>query len=665
MNTEVLFAEGKIGALSVRNRLVMPPMVLNYAGENGLATDKYVEHIRRVARGGVGTIILEASYITPEGRGFTNQLGLHDDAVIPGLRRIVQAAHDHGAVVGIQIYHAGRQTRSAITGLVPVAPSPLPCPVMQELPHELSTSEVRLLVDAFAAGAKRAVSAGMDFVEIHGAHGYLVNQFLSSFTNQRQDEYGGSFENRMRFLKEIISAVRTTIGNSIPISVRISADEMVPGGIDTKEGVRIAVMLEAAGVDVLHVSAGNYASYALGYMIPPMAREDAPLVSCARRIKQEVSIPVIAVGKLRDPRVAVTVVQENAADFVALGRGLLADPDWPNKVREQRIAELNFCVTCNQGCIDRLFKNKAVLCTVNPETGREDMLARPRSRKPKRVLIVGGGPAGMSAARYAKMDGHDVALFEQGDALGGQLTVAGATPHREAWWLFRDWLTGEMNRLGIAVHLNASVSAATLQEQQADIVIIAAGSSPVDTGFHSVGRTRVTNSVALLQTKARVEGPVVVVGGGCAGAQVAEYLADDNLAVTLIEAEDGIAADMPQDERNLMLARLQEKDVRIRTRTRLLSVQDGSAQLRAPEGDQALDAGTVVLCLGATSNNELVELCTANGIRHFVIGDALAPRKVTEAAAEGLLAALRLDDPAFAFDAATMPELEGFQSRLP
>lgn len=663
MKIQTLFSEGRIGNLSVRNRLVMPPMVLNYADENGRATDKYVEHIRRVAQGGVGTIILEASYVTPEGRGFTNQLGLHDDAVVPGLRRIVQAAHEHDVVVGIQIYHAGRQTRSAITGLAPVAPSPLPCPVMQELPHELSTSEVRSLVDAFAAGAKRAVSAGMDFIEIHGAHGYLVTQFLSPFTNQRQDEYGGSFENRTRFLKEIVNAVHTVV--SVPISVRISADEMVPGGIDTEEGVRIAKMLEAEGVDVLHVSAGNYASYAKGYMIPPMAREDAPLVGYARRIKQEVSIPVIAVAKLRDPQVALDVIQGGSADFVALGRGLLADPDWPNKVRDQRLSEIDLCVTCNQGCIDRLFKNKAVLCTVNPETGREDMLARPRSTKSKRVLIVGGGPAGMSAARYAKMEGHDVSLFEQGDALGGQLTVAGATPHREAWWLFRDWLIREMARLEIAVHLNATVTAAKLQQQQPDAVIIATGSSPIDTGFRSVGRTRITNSVALLETDMDATGPVVVVGGGCAGAQVAEYLADGNLAVTLIEAEDGIAADMPQDERSLMLERLQEKGVRIRTRTRLLGIQDGGAQLRAPEGDQSLEANTVVLCLGAAANDELVEICTASGIQHIVIGDALAPRKVTEAAAEGLLAALRLNDPAFMFDAATMPEFEAFHPRLP
>lgn len=663
MNFNALFTEGKFGTLRARNRLVMPPMVLNYADENGCATEKYIEHIRRIAQGGVGTIILEASYVTPEGRGFTNQLGLHDDAIIPGLRRIVDAAHEHDVLVGIQVYHAGRQTRSAITGLAPVAPSPLPCPVMQELPDELSVPEIRALVDAFAAGAKRAMAAGIDFVEIHGAHGYLVNQFLSPFTNQRQDEYGGSFENRTRFIREIISAVRAA--TDVPISVRISADEMVPGGIDAEEGVRIAGMLESEGIDVLHVSACNYASYAKGYMIPPMAREDAPLVSYARRIRQKVGIPVIAVAKLRDPQIALDVIQEGSADFVALGRGLLADPDWPNKVREQRLAELNLCVTCNQGCIDRLFKNKAVLCTVNPETGREDTLARPRSKRSRRVMIVGGGPAGMSAARYAKMDGHDVVLFEQGNALGGQLTVAGATPHREAWWLFRDWLIREMDRLGIPVHLNTDVTAATLQQQRPDAVIIATGSSPVDTRFHSVGDTRVTNSVALLETDANVKGPVIVVGGGCAGAQVAEYLAGDNLPVTLIEAEDGIAADMPQDERSLMLGRLQQKGVRIHTRTRLMAVQDGSAQLWSPEGDQTLEARTVVLCLGAASNRELIEQCVENGIHHIVIGDALAPRKVTEAAAEGLLGAIRLSDPAFMFDAATMPDLAEFQPRLP
>lgn len=488
MNTDLLFQPGRLGSLTVPNRIVMPPMVLNYADDDGRVTDRYVAHIERVARGGVGTIVLEASYVTPEGRGFRHQLGVHDDGVVPGLRRAVDAAHRHGAVIGIQLYHAGRQTSSAVIGGQPVAPSSIPCPLMQEMPAELSGERIAELVRAFGEAARRAVAAGCDFVEIHAAHGYLINQFLSPFSNRRTDDYGGAFQNRVRFLDEIINSVRLNV--RVPVTVRFSADEMVPGGLTVNDAIELARHLEAEDIDALHVSAGNYGSYARGYMIPPMAREDGPLIEYARRVKASVSIPVIAVGKLRDPTVAAGVLERGDADFVAIGRGLLADPDWPMKVREGRLAELNLCVTCNQGCIGRLFAQQDALCTINPETGREALFASQEHVAPLRFGVIGAGPAGMTAARIAALRGHDVTVYERANHVGGQLDAAGAAPHRENWWMLRDWLACELKRLNVPVRHGTDITESELDDIEADAFIIATGSRPHQPPFLEVGDTQ-------------------------------------------------------------------------------------------------------------------------------------------------------------------------------
>lgn len=643
MNTDLLFQPGRLGSLAVPNRIVMPPMVLNYADEDGRVTDRYIAHIERVARGGVGTIVLEASYVTPEGRGFRHQLGVHDDGNVPGLRRVVDVAHRYGAVIGIQLYHAGRQTSSTVIGGQPVAPSSIPCPLMQEMPAELSGERIAELVRAFGEAARRAIAAGLDFVEIHAAHGYLVNQFLSPFSNRRTDRYGGSFDNRTRFLDGIIDAVRRATGNAVPVTVRISADEMVPGGITIDDSCALARHLETKGVDALHVSAGNYGSYTRGYMIPPMAREDAPLVDYARRIKAVVSIPVIAVGKLRDPAVAAGVLERGDADFVAIGRGLLADPDWPAKVRDGRRAELNLCVTCNQGCIGRLFAQQDALCTINPETGREALFANQEHVAPLRFAVIGAGPAGMTAARIAALRGHDVTVYERANHAGGQLDAAGAAPHRENWWMFRDWLACELKRLNVPVRHGRDITDAGIVGIDADAFIIATGSRPHQPPFLEVGDTQLSTALEVLERRTAATTPAVVVGGGCSGAQVADYLAESIADVTVVEAGEGLAADMPMDERALLLARLEEKHVQFRPHTRLLSVEDGEVLLQTPTGHHRMRARTAVMCLGTLANDELASACTSRNLAHVVVGDAREPRKITEATAEAALAVLELE----------------------
>lgn len=636
-----LFSLGKIGTLTTKNRLVMPPMVRNYADKNGMVTERYVEHIKRIAEGGVGMMILEASFISPEGKGFVNELGIHSDSVVPGLKRLVAMAHAHGAVIGPQLYHAGRQTSQKTTGVQPVAPSAIREPLSGEMPRELTVPEIKKLVQQYADAAERAKKAGCDFVEVHGAHGYLITQFLSPFSNQRNDDYGGTDEKRLRFALEVIVAVRTAVGDDYPVIVRLSADEMVKGGLTLKETAVIAKRLEKAGVNALHISVGNYASYVEGMMIPPMATEDGALLPLAEGIKRAVSIPVIAVGKIRTPEMAEKVLADNRADFVAIGRTLLADPDWPKKAAAGRVNDINFCVACNQGCISRLFAQQDIWCTVNPETGREEMFKK-ISEKKKTVVVVGGGPAGLSAARTAASRGHHVILYEKSKSLGGQLFAAAAAPHRGGWRQLYEALMRDLKRLRVEVHLGSEYKSAMARKSPPDAVIIAIGSSPSRPNIPGIGRTSVVVARDVLEGNKKATGQVVVAGGGCAGAQTAEYLAEKGHMVTIVEAGANIALDVPMDERELLLRRLTKLGVKLETNTKIVTIGPSSVNVESSAGARNIPADTVVLCLGAYSNDGLAEELQQFVNNTVVVGDAISPRRITDAMAEGALAALAL-----------------------
>lgn len=641
MSTSLLFESGKIGSMIVKNRLVMPPMVRNYADARGLVTQRYVDHIERVARGGVGLMILEASYISPEGRGFVNELGLHDDAVIPGLKKLAMTAHKHGAKIGPQVYHAGRQTSSKTTGQSPVAPSALPDPTVNEMPEPLTKTQIHLLVRQYAEAASRAQQAGCDFVELHGAHGYLITQFLSPFSNRRTDEYGGNASKRMRFLSEVFGAVREAVGEHFPIVVRLSGDEMVEGGLSIEDTVVVAQTLERIGADALHISAGNYASYARGHMIPPMAIPDGVLVSLAKAVKRAVSIPVITVGKIRTPEMAQAILKRKDADFVAIGRTLLADPDWPIKVQEGREKEISRCIACNQGCISRLFEQKDVWCTVNPETGRERLFAKGLKRK-KHIVVVGGGPAGMSAARTAAQKGHRVTLFEERSKLGGQLFAAAEAPFREGWNELREDMVADIKRLKVDVHLKTAFLAEHARKLKPDAVIIAIGSSAKVPNIPGIGRTNVVLAREVLERKKKAVGTVVIAGGGCMGAQTAEYLAAKGHKVTILEAGSTIAIEAPVDDRALLLGRLEKHGVTTLIETKMMGIGPKSVSTEGPKGTKTLQADTVVLCLGSFPNDSLPEEVRPFVKNVQVVGDALDARRVTEAVLEGALAVLKV-----------------------
>lgn len=635
--TSVLFTPGRIGILEVKNRIVMPPMVRNYADEKGLVTPRYEAHVRSIAQGGVGMMILEASFVSPEGRGFPKGLGLHEDGVIPGLARLAEIAHKYGAVIGPQAFHAGRQRSASITAEEPVAPSAIPDSPKQKPPRELTSQEIGTLVEAYARGARRAKQAGFDFVELHGAHGYLINQFLSPASNKRRDEYGGSFENRIRFLLQIVSAVKQSVGSDFPVAVRIPGDELVDGGLTTEEGIAIAKQLEAAGVDCVHVSVGIRSSR----MFRPMAVPDGALIPLARRIKRAISIPVIAVGKIRYPELAAAVIQNGDADFVAIGRSLLADPNWPKKVMSGRVAEINHCIACNEGCISRLIAQQDVWCTINPRCGREEEFERAPTGMHRKIFVAGGGPAGMEAAKVARERGDDVVLFEESGRLGGQLFAASATPFRDGWEELRRYLVEEISRLKIEVRLGVALTREIVERERPYAVVVATGSYqtiaqvPVDAHAYTM------TARDLLEGRAKAKGRVVVAGGGCSGAQTAELLAQQGHHVAIVEQLAEIALDTPADDRALLLERLNGLGVNFLTNTQIVSVDSTGVNTTGVNGAGHVTADTIVFCLGAHPNSSLAgELFDFPNIR--VVGDAVSARKVTEAMAEGAAAALEL-----------------------
>jgi len=640
-----LFSPGTIGTLETKNRVVMPPMVRNYADENGLVTPKYLAHIERVAKGGVGTIILEASFIRSDGKGFSHELGLHTDDVIPGLKQLVQAAHAQGAVIGPQLYHAGRQTSSQTTGMQPIAPSPIPDSTINEMPRSLNVEEIRDIVNAYAQAARRSKEAGCDFVEIHGAHGYLITQFLSPFSNTRDDEYGGSEEGRMRFATEVVQAVREAVGSGFPVIMRISADEMVPNGLTLEDSAMISKRLEELGVDAIHVSSSNYASFNRGYMIAPMSMPDGLQVPLAEWIKDCVSIPVIAVGKIRSPTMADDIIRTGKADFVAIGRSLLADPDWPKKAQDGRIDQIRNCIACNEGCITRLFSNQDVWCTVNPETGREEEFAKSLSEVKKHVFIAGGGPAGMEAARIAALRGHRVVLIEERDHLGGALLLASMSPKRPGWSELRDYLVGEMKRLGVDVRLGTKATAELAKKEGAEVAIVAIGASQFPPAIPGIKSKNVVLSRDLLEGKARIHGErVVVMGGGTSGAQIADFLSQRDYDVTIVTAGREIAKGAAVVIRDLMLDRLRQRGVKMLTGTRIMEITKDKVLIVGPGNSDdlpgELSADTVVASTGAKPNDSLAEELRKVVKQVFVVGDAVEPRDVTYAMLEGARAGL-------------------------
>ncbi len=632
MKYKNLFSPISIGTLEIKNRLVMAPMVRNYATKSGTVTQKYLDHIESIASGGVGLMILEASYVNPIGKGFSHELGLDNDTKLEGLQKLVKIGHKHGAKIGPQLYHAGRQTSSQVTGSQPVSCSPIACPVIQEKPQELTIAEIQSIENDFADAALRAKAAGFDFIEIHAAHGYLINQFLSPFSNHRTDKYGGDSTNRFRFLQNIITKIQTVIGENFPIIVRLSADELIDGGLTISDTTCIAQQLENLGIHALHISAGNYASYNQGLLIQPMAIPDAPLVHYANTIKQTVQIPVIAVGKIHHPDLAEKILTQKQADLIAIGRPLLADPHWPNKAAADQTSDINLCISCNQSCITRLFANQDVHCTVNPLCGFEKELALPTTtKKPKKILVIGGGPAGLYAATQLSAIGHQVSLYEKSSRLGGQLNLAEKPPFRENIKLLRKYLINQAEKNSVKITPNHIIDEKILQKEQFDIAIYATGSIATQPNIPGIKLKHVISADKVLNDQVKLGKKVIVVGGGCQGAQVADLLVQRKHTVTLVEMSDQIAKEMPGEEKTLLINRLLAKKTKIHTLTKVIKIDSKGIIIEKGKGKTKLMAKNIITCFGRTPNQEQYDLISQYINKIFNIGDSHQVGRIEDA----------------------------------
>lgn len=636
---DLLLSPGKIGSMELKNKIVMPPMVTNFATKK----EQYKAYLKERAAGGVGLIILEATYTHPSGKGFFNNLSIDRDELISDLRELTEALHEAGTKVAIQIFHAGRQTSSRITERRLLAPSPIPTPDEEEIPKEMTLEEIREIIESFGEAARRAQAAGFDAVEVHGTHGYLINEFLSPYSNRREDTYGGDFEGRLKFVLEILQVVREKTGGNFPIIYRINGDECVEGGLTLVDAQKIAKRLEAY-VDCFHVTAGvaesNYNS------IPPMSMPRGCKAYLAAGIKEVVSVPVIAAARINHPRVAEDILSQNKADFVAMGRALICDPELPTKVSKGQTDDLRICIACNQKCIDRLVGAEPgpVSCVLNVRTSRELEFPMRKSASKKNVLIVGAGPAGLEAARVAAIRGHRVELFEKNKEIGGQINLVARVPGREEFKEVIAYYTYQLARSDIKLVLNHVLTAQDVKDIAADVVIFATGANFLFPDLPGVDSAHVVAAWDVLKGECNLGERVVILGGGSVGLSIADLLRRQGKKVSIIEMMNEIASDMESLTRRLFMKELvSDEKVRVWTNTKVVEINDqGITVERGWEKFILKEVDNVVLALGAKSNRDLVDELAGKLRNYYLIGDAKKPRKVTEAIEEGFEVAYRI-----------------------
>ena len=638
-----LLSPGKIGKINIRNRMVMPPMGTNYAAGDGFVTGRLAGYYEARAEGGTGLIIVEVSAVAPEGKAISREIGLWGDKFIPGLRYLAASIKKHGARAAIQLHHAGRQTTARATGFQPVAPSEIACPVCRDTPRALSIDEITGLIEAFAHAARRAREAGFDAVEIHGTHGYLINQFLSPYSNRRTDEYGGSPGARRRFPLEVCEAVRRAVGADYPIIFRMNANEGVEGGITPEEGRDFAAALEQAGVDALHVSGGVYGSPLA--IIPTMYDPPLPLAGYAADIKSEVEVPVIAVGKIHDPETAEQLIAEGEADFVSLGRALITDSHFARKIELKQVSNIRRCIECNQLCIDPLlFDDAPVSCIYNARAGREQEFPFVKARRRGRVVVVGGGPGGLEAARVARERGHQVILFERRSELGGQGRLARKTPHKDRFGEILRYLVHRIQSLQVDIRMDTAASGETVMREKPDAVILATGAVPVIPALPGMEPKSAVTAWDILEGEFKPGHRVAIIGGGLVGCETAAYLAERDHSVVILEAQESLAEGQSPSLREKLLQWLyRHPAVEIKTGTAVTAL--GEHRLEAVEKGSKIameDLDAIVIAAGAQPYNPLEGILKPLLSEVYAIGDCDRPRKAAEAIHEAFHVAYRL-----------------------
>ncbi len=632
-----IFESIEIGMVPLKNRIMMAPMEVGMGDTGGFVTHRLIEFMRERAISDVAIIITGSVAVSPEGRGLPTQLSCYDDKFIPGLRRLTDAIHEAGGKIGAQIYHAGRQASEQVTGLQPIAPSSIPCPVMQGNPREMTEHDIEVIKQKFIEGAKRLELSGFDIIEVHLAHGYLLHGFLSPFSNKRKDQYGGSLENRLRFPRQVVKSIIEAV--NVPVTIRISAEEFIDEGLHIGEVVEICKVLENDGIKAVSVSAGSYGS--LPKIIQPMMIESGFLVPYAEKIKCVVKIPVIVAGRINRPELVAEILNSGKADIVALGRPLITDPKFVRKIKEGKHDRIAKCIACNQMCIDNVFIGKHASCLVNPRAGNEIDIKTQTAKVKKKVMVIGAGPAGLSAAKTCAERGHDVILVEAMKELGGKIPLASASPGKSEFALVGEYFINEIKALeNINIRTRTKADADFIKKENPDTLIIAAGSEPIIPPLENVEGGMVFSADEVLLDESFVKDRVVIVGGGLVGCDAALELSSRGCDVTIVEMLPEIAGDIGLIVKTVLLKEIEDSGIRVLTNTRLNKVNQEGVIVEKDGQVTIINADAVILAVGYRSKD--TEGLQGLVKEEYIIGDAKQVAKASNAIEEGYYTALKI-----------------------
>ena len=638
-----MFSPINIGTVTVPNRFVVPPMGNNFANTDGSMSERSAAYYEARAKGGFGLITLESTVVYKEAKGGPRKPCLFDDAVIPSFKAVADRCHAYGAKVSIQLQHAGPEGNSKLTGYPLKAASAIAPSAGREIPEAMPTEEVYKLIECYGDAARRAQLAGIDMVEVHCAHGYLVSTFISARTNKRTDEFGGCFENRMRLPRLIIENIRKKTGGNMPILCRINCRDEGDGGVDVHDAAAIAAYLEqVCGVDAIHVTRSIHIHDE--FMWAPNITHGGFNAELGAEIKRAVSVPVILVGRFTEPQYAELLVKQGRADLIAFGRQSIADPELPNKARNGQLEKLTPCIACLLGCVPNMLQGRPITCAMNPCVGREAELKPAEVRK--NVVVIGGGPGGMYAARLCALRGHSVTLLEKDVELGGHFLVASYPPGKgEISGAIRSFIVN-CREAGVDIRTGTEATPELVASLKPDAIIIATGSVPLRLPIPGLDTCGCSTAEDVLTGKVDTGKRVLVVGGGMVGCECVEFLTEREHIVDMVEMKPVIGEDIVPEARKYIMANLEKHKVTQRVNARVKQFYaDGVDFTDTVTGEDAAMRGydSVVLAMGYRSNNTLEEQLKDLAPQVIVIGEARqAPGNSMEATDDALNAAMAI-----------------------
>lgn len=663
-----LFEPIKIGPVELKNRVVMTAMHLNYSPD-GLVNDQFVDFYTARALGGTGLIVVGGAEINDQSSGVPLMLAIKDDSFVPGLKRFTEAIHEAGAKTAIQLYMAGAYSFCGLKGLPTLAPSEYTSLFTRQKTTAMTLDDIYRVQDDFVKAAQRAEKAGFDAVEVLASAGYLICQFLSPKTNKREDEYGGSLENRMRFGLDTISKVRDAVSKNTAVIVRVAGNDFVPGSHTNRESRIFAAEAEKVGADCINVTGGWHES-----RVPQITMDlpQAGFVYLARGIKESVNLPVIACNRINDPFVAEEVLKEGVADLVGVARGLIADPEFVNKAKDGRASEIRRCIACNQRCFDHVFQLKPVGCMVNPRAGKEASTVYAPASEKKKVLIAGAGPAGCELAVIAAERGHQVILCDKEAEIGGQVRWAAEPTGKHDFHYLFDYYRAVLPKYGVDLRLGVEVKSDIVSKEKPDVVVVATGAAPFKPPIDAVEAPNVYQAWDVLRGKVQTGKDVVIVGGGSVGLETAIWLASKGAIspeqlyfltlhnaestevlrelmlkgiknVTVIEMARKMAQDVGPSTRWVLMKELEMRGIKLITQAKMKDIQKNAIVYTDAEGnDVTVKSDSVVLAMGSRPENSLVKVLEDSGFNVITIGDANRCGKIGDALDDGFALACRI-----------------------